>query len=242
MKKIIITVSGLILLGLLIFVIWASTPLGPQPEAFDTMPSDESVLVQSSGGLIFSPVNKNPSTGVILYPGGRVDYRSYAPLARAIAEQGYVVIIPRIVLNLAVFSVDAADKYISNFPQIDHWIIGGHSLGGAMAASYTYQNPEIIDGLILVSAYSTEASDLSEADIPVISISGSQDGLSTPEKVKSYSNLLPPDANFVFIEGGNHAQMGNYGSQPGDGIASISQRDQQEIVVENIIQFLQSIQ
>lgn len=242
MKKISFTISGLLLLSLSVFIIWASTPLGPQSDVFSTIESGENVVVHNNGGLVFSPSIPISSTGIILYPGGRVDYRSYAPLARSIAEQGYLVIIPKMVLNLAVFSSNAAEKYISGFPQIDHWIIGGHSLGGAMAASYAYQNPEIIDGLILISAYTTEASDLSESELPVLSISGSQDGLSTPEKVKSYKNLLPPNANFVFIEGGNHAQMGSYGSQSGDGIASISQIDQQKIVADQIIQFIKSIQ
>lgn len=39
--------------------------------------------------------------------------------------------------NLAVLDSSAADGVINEFTNIQNWYIGGHSLGGAMAASYT---------------------------------------------------------------------------------------------------------
>ncbi len=242
MKKLLLSLATLLFLGILGFLIWSSTPLGPQPDVYNALQSNELISVRNDNGLIFTPANEDVRTGLILYPGGRVDYRSYAPIARTIAEKGYIVIIPKMVLNLAVFSPNAAEQFISNYPQIEYWVIGGHSLGGAMAASYSYQNPESIDGLILISAYTTKSADLSLSKIPVLSLSGNLDGLSTPEKINSYKYLLPLETSYYIVEGGNHAQMGNYGAQPGDGIALISQSEQQKLVVEQVVGFLRGIE
>src|SRR5512137_3069214 len=101
----ILMVLAMILAG---FVIWAETPPSPMPEAYDALKSDSLVKVSIGNWLVFAPVSSNSSTGFIIYPGGRVDFRSYAPLAHAIASNGYLVVIPRMPLNLAVFGVNTA--------------------------------------------------------------------------------------------------------------------------------------
>jgi hypothetical protein len=49
--------------------------------------SNAQVQVETEGWLIFRPVGGERAVGLILYPGGRVDSRAYAPPARAIAEE-----------------------------------------------------------------------------------------------------------------------------------------------------------
>ena len=44
--------------------------------------------------------------------------------------------------------------------------------------------------------------------------------------------------NIIKIEGGNHAQFGNYGKQKGDIDATITAKEQQNITVEAIIDFI----
>ena len=46
---------------------------------------------------------------------------------------------------------------------IEAWYMGGHSLGGSMAASYLEQHSSEYDGLILLASYST--ADLSQTDL-----------------------------------------------------------------------------
>ena len=77
---------------------------------------------------------------MIFYPGGRVDPRSYAPAARAIAAQGYLAVITPMPLNLAVFTPGRAAQVIAAYPEIHTWAIGGHSLGGAMAANFSHKS------------------------------------------------------------------------------------------------------
>ena len=135
------------------FIVWAETPPLPMKQAIDSLQSDSNVTVTSSQWLTFKPTKTNYTTGFIIYPGGRVDYRSYAPLAHSIANEGYLTIVVPMPFNLAVFGANAANDVIKSYPEITSWAIGGHSLGGTMAAQYTYQNPSKIQGLVLWAAY-----------------------------------------------------------------------------------------
>src|SRR6476659_8942962 len=111
------------------FVIWANSVLGPAPEAFGALRSDAQVTVNLDKFIVFQPANKKTSTALVFYPGGRVDYRSYAAPLHKIAAEGYLVILLPVRLNLAMFDVNAADRALSAFPAIRHWVVGGHSLG-----------------------------------------------------------------------------------------------------------------
>jgi hypothetical protein len=214
------------------FVIWALTPLGPMPEALAALESDALVQVEQGRWYTFSSVDWVPVVGAIIYPGGRVDPRSYAPIARVLAEEGNLVIIVPMPLNLAVFNPGAAAQVIAAHPEIDVWAVGGHSLGGAMAANFARRNPELVDALFLWAAYPASADDLSGLDLLVISIFGTLDGLATMDKIEASRPLLPETTLWAAIEGGNHAQFGWYGDQPGDNPATISREEQQAQILE----------
>ena len=141
-KWVLIGVVAVVLLALAGFTIWAYTPLGPMPQALAAMQSDDQVQVEGGDWLTFRPTGSQPDTGLIIYPGGRVDYRSYAPLAHEIARQGYTAVIVPMPFNLAVFGAGRASDVIAAHPEIRHWAIGGHSLGGAMAANYINGHPD----------------------------------------------------------------------------------------------------
>jgi PPOX class probable F420-dependent enzyme len=222
------------------FVLWGSTPAKPMLEAQMALES-ERISIDVSKWITFQPVARTPTTGLIIYPGGRVDYRAYAPQANEIAAQGYLVVIVHMPLNLAVMNPDAAAEVIAAYPEIEHWVVGGHSLGGAMAANFVYTNPGAVEGLVLWAAYPALSNDLSGTDIQVLSISGTLDGLSTPEKIAASIPLLPADTTWVAIEGGNHAQFGWYGPQAGDNPATISRADQQAQIVEATLALLARI-
>lgn len=213
------------------FVIWAQTPLGPMPQALAALESDGVVRVETEPWLQFWPRDRAPDSGVILYPGGRVDPRSYAPAARALAEAGYLAVITPMPLNLAVFNPGAAADVIAAFPQIETWVVGGHSLGGAMAAGYAEGNADVVDGLVLWAAYPADDKLATRTKPAVTSIYATNDGVSTMEDIAASRANLPPGTRWVEIAGGNHAQFGWYGDQPGDGQATISRKQQQDLTV-----------
>lgn len=237
-KIAVFSLLALLLLGLAGFVIWAANPLGPMPEALAALESDDQIEVISDDWLTFEPRGTTPSIGLIFYPGGRVDYRSYAPLARLVALHGYRVILVPMPLNLAVFDPDRAADVIAANPDIDAWVIAGHSLGGAMAASFTHDNPELIDGLIFLAAYPADADNLSTSPVFATSIYGLNDGVSPPERIEASEPMLPANTLWSPIEGGNHAQFGWYGPQPGDNEATISREEQQNAALEAVLETL----
>jgi len=116
-----------------------------------------------------------------------------------------------------------------------HWYIGGHSLGGAMAASYAADHADELDGLLLLAAYSTK--DLSDSDLAVVSLVGSEDGVINRDKLAKYADNLPKDTTVdIQFAGGNHAYYGNYGEQDGDGKAGISREEEQATVVDAVVE------
>jgi hypothetical protein len=234
----------LILLPLLMlagFLVWALTPLGPMPEAMQALKSSADVIVETEDWYVFMSRDTIPDTGLILYPGGRVDPRSYTPVAHALSAEGYHVVIVPMPLNLAVLGVNKAEEVIAAYPEIKTWVVGGHSLGGSMAANYVKANPGIIDGLVLWASYPATSDDLSMVDVSVTSISATHDGLATSEDIAASKPFLPADTTWVIINGGNHAQFGWYGEQSGDNEAEITREEQQEHIIRATLDLLEDV-
>lgn len=215
-----------------------------QPEAVAALQSDDLITVSrvaDQDWYVFSPTTGEANTGMIVYPGGFVNPVAYAPIAREIASHGYLVVLDPMPLNLAVIGINSANAIISAFPEIAHWAIGGHSLGGAMAAEYEKNNPEAVDGLVLWAAYPSDNTDLSSLPLSVVSIYGDSDGVANAGDVTGAAERLPADARFVLIRGGNHTQFGSYGQglQRGDNPATIGRAEQQAQIVEATVELLE---
>jgi len=229
--------AGLIALAIVAFLVWGLTPLGPTDSALAALESGDDVTVSEvSGGWLFVPAagSAEATSGLIFYPGGHVDARSYAPYARAVAERGYAVAIAKMPLSLAVLNPNAADDVLSmpEVASVRQWGIGGHSLGGVMAARYAAAHPQQIGGLVLLASYADSSADLSAAPLSVASVTGSNDGVLNRSAWEAAKVLLPTEAEYVSIVGGNHAQFGDYGPQPGDNPATISAEEQRTQTVQ----------
>ena len=223
------------------------------PQALEAMESHGGVTVEtvevaewaegSNFYYAFKPKYLNPKTGFIIYPGGLVDPRAYAPPARAIAAKGYLVVIVKMVDDLAVFSSDRADKIISDYSEIKTWIIGGHSIGGSFSCSYAKKHTDKIAGVVLWAAWPSEGFRLDDTDLKAISIYGTNDG--APDDIKAGAEHLPAGTPFIEIEGGNHTQFGYYWDgvnedfvQEGDNPADISREEQQQQIIKATLNFL----
>ena len=241
LRKVILGLLIVIVLASAGFVIWASAALGPSQTALAALNSGNGVIVTNHPGwIMFSPENSQLTTGFIFYPGGKVDYRSYAPLMSLIAAKGYQVVLVQEPLNLAIFGIEKAQDVIKAYPQIKSWAIGGHSLGGSMAAQFVSNHLNSVQGLIFWASY--PAGSLADrTDVIVTSISGSKDGLSTSDKIEASKKLLPDATTFVVISGGDHGQFGSYGDQPGDTPATISPADQWQQTVDATVALLKQI-
>ena len=217
--------------------LWWAQPQPLLPEANAALASTPSATYSDAGGnLTYTPVGAIPTTGLILYPGGKVPSAAYAPQARAIAERGYLAVVVSVPFNLAVFGIDAAGPVIAAHPEIAHWAVGGHSLGGSMAAQFIDSHPGTVQGLVLWASYS--AADLSGDGLAVLSAYGTLD--SGVPSYTSPANMakLGPNVAVRVIDGGNHEQMGWYTGQPNDPPATIPRTDQQAQVVEATLTLL----
>ncbi len=175
----------------------------------------------------------------IFYPGGKVAPEAYIPLAAMLADRGIDTLIAEMPFNLAVLDIDAAEKHRGKFENTEHFYIGGHSLGGAMAASYLAgDDAEKYDGLILLGAYSTR--DLSQSDNVdrVLSVTASNDMVMNWEKYNECLPNLPENTTEVIIDGGCHSYFGCYGMQDGDGTPAISWEEQTVIIADTIADFV----
>lgn len=241
LKKILVTLLLVLVLAAVGFVVWAETPLGPAPEALSALQSDARVVVSTDGNLTtFQPADGEPTTGFIFYPGGRVDNRSYAAPLHEIAAQGYFVALLRVRLNLAFFDVNAADPVFAQYPQVEHWVVGGHSLGGVASALYAEEHLSQLDGIVFWASYPPDEL-LKNTGLKALSIYGTRD-MAGVEKFKETRTLMPDDTRYVIIEGGNHAQFGDYGAQPGDNPPGVSRKEQQSQIVHATVEFLNALQ
>lgn len=240
MKKILKIIAVILLLLILAtgigFYIYVSDPYQPHQTAVENLvPSDSVKLtVDSKKEIVFEP--EEIKAGFIFYPGGLVEYESYAPLLHRLADQGILCVMEHMPCDLAVLNMDAAEGIQERWPEVETWYIGGHSLGGAMASSYLGSCQEDYEGLILLAAFS--ASDLSEKDIRVLSLYGSEDQVMNRDSYDKYRPNLPSDLTEIEIPGGCHAWFGSYGKQKGDGEASITPEEQWDFTVEVIISWM----
>lgn len=237
---VIILVIALTFIG---FLVWASRTALIMDEATAALVTDSQVTVTTEPWLVFTPLTPTVTTGFIFYPGGRVDPRAYAPAAHAIAAAGYLVVIVPMPLNLAVLAPGRATEVMTAYPAIEHWAIGGHSLGGAMAANFVAKQPDAITALIFWAAYPAASDSLAQRNgLRVTSIYGTEDGLATLAKIDASRALLPSQSAFVAIEGGNHAQFGWYGAQSGDNPATITRAAQQEQTIAATVTALDQLE
>ena len=165
-------------------------------------------------------------SALIFYPGAKVEYTAYLPILEKLRQNGIASVLMKMPFNMAIFSVNAADKAFDELSGIDHWFIGGHSMGGAMASSYAAGHQEKVKGLVLLGAYIY--GDVAPKD--ALTVYGTLNA--DLEKHIDYTD------NVVIIQGGNHAQFGNYGEQKGDPKALISREEQQDIAVQAILSFI----
>lgn len=235
-RKVIVIALAVVLLIGAGSVIYTHDYYHTDPKALEAMQSSETVTIKhiDRRTTIFEP--EQAKAGIIFYPGGKVEYSAYAPLLHQLAEQGILAILVKMPGNLAVLDGNAADGLKELYPEIKDWYLGGHSLGGVMAASYVEKHTKEYQGLILLASYST--ADISDTNLKVITMYGSCDGVLNLSKYRENRSNLPAHHIEKVIDGGCHAYFGMYGEQKGDGVPKITNEEQIKITVSTICEQL----
>lgn len=224
-----LTVAAAILLAVLAaltggFFWYVSDYYRAQDVAVTVMAQDDGITVQDNLTILSASVPTD--TAVIFYPGAKVEAIAYLPLLDQLRRTGLTCILVDMPFRMAIFDANAAGDVMEQFPDVEHWYVAGHSMGGAMASQFAADHPDDVDGLILLGAYLY-------GDYPpedTLTVYGSLN--------QSVEDKLDYTENVVEIQGGNHAQFGNYGPQKGDPPASISAQEQQAQTVAAIKAFI----
>lgn len=243
-RLILLIVSAAVLVLLAVAVYYVSTPYKPSAEAQAAMKSDQSVGVsQTDDWIEFEPIAASGAAdgakqpGVIFYPGGRVKPEAYAAFARDLAKTGRHVFVIKMPLNFAFLGQDKAEKVYKKYPD-ERFVLGGHSLGGPFAARFAVAHPDEVAGIFFLASYAESKGDLSQAEIPALSLTASNDRVLNKDSYEEGRAYLPKDARYKVIEGGNHSQFGSYGQQKGDGKATLSGAEQRRQTVALISAWL----
>lgn len=244
--RILLAVPALVLSFLSVVLMVYARPAAAEPQASAALRSENGVrladrltwyeLVPSREDKSGRPIK--PTTGLVFLPGARIDPRAYAPQLRRLAAAGYLVVVLKEPFGLSVFDRDHAQKVLDNHPEIAHWAVGGHSLGGTIAASFA-DDQRRVEGLLLLASY--PASRVERGDLKVTSVSGDQDGRTTRADVDRSRANLPPETRFLVLPGAAHSTFADYGPQPGDGTPTTDRTQAQEQVAAAAIELLVSI-
>lgn len=230
--------GAVVLIAVVGILVWSQVGvMAAEPEPLAEVTGDAAITItDTAGAIVLTPADAEPETGVVFIPGAKVDPWAYANnLAALVTEADAAVVITKPWLNLAFFDPRPLSAFTDLVPEVDTWAVGGHSLGGVRACQLA---PEA-DALVLFASYC--ANDLSDSGLPVLSVAGTEDGLSTPDKIADARPLLPADAQLEVIEGASHASFGDYGPQAGDGTPQIDDDEMDDALTALLIPFITSL-
>ena len=227
LSSLIVTVIG--------FLVWASTPYPEQPEPIRELLDRSDITVDAGPDHItVSPAaSDGPLAGeaLLFFPGARVNPHAYAStFADTVSTTGLSVTLVRPWWNLAITDPRAVTDF-QHLSQAAFTSVGGHSMGGVKACELATEAN--IQHLVLLASYC--ANDISGSDVAVLSLQGSNDRLIDPVAIEEASVLLPADMVEIELDGLNHASFGDYGPQSGDGIAELSRAEAIAVITDQLV-------
>ncbi len=180
-------------------------------------------------------IDHQSEKGFIFYPGGKVNPEAYRYLSNIDDANIYIAKFP---YNLAFLNEDIALEIINEESEIESWFIGGHSLGGVVANNYAQNNAQLFTGVIFIGSYPQRAIP-AQSPMSYLTIYATEDKV-----IGDYQDKMPlfsanQNVKSIGIVGGNHSNFGNYGLQKYDSKATISATEQQKIIIDEIIRFIE---
>jgi hypothetical protein len=223
-----------VVLGALVWL----RPFPATPEAVAAMSGSSVVRVTDAPAhIVITPTSGTPTRGLIFQPGARVDPRAYVPMLSEVSRQGVLVVVVKQPFGIGFLAMTAPHAFIDRHPEVTSWTIGGHSLGGVVAATFAHDHPGTVKGLVLWASYPVDSL-ADRTDLAVASVSGTRDGFTTPADVEASRALLPGDTAYTPVEGAVHSYFGDYGEQPGDGTPTVDRATAQRQIVAATVAFM----
>lgn len=238
--KIVLTVLAAVLLLTAAFFgkcMFNERPALRELSAYQSAFPDTVIRAAENGSTeIFPKSPEKAETGIIFYVGAQIRPEAYIPLLARMAEKGCACFIPALSFNIAMFEPNAAEAVMKAHPEINSWVLAGHSLGGLTASGFADDHRDSVDGLVLLAAYTNR--DLSDTELPMLAVFGDADGILNRNRYEKRRVWNSSDFEEHSISGGNHSQYGDYGKQPRDNEALISADEQQAQTADIIFDWL----
>ena len=253
-KKLIFRIIGFsILASLIIFCFLGyqnSRPYEAEKEYIEMVKNNPQLdLIESSTDWIIKPRNVEKDKNLIFVTGGLVNESSYLFMLSKVAVQNRTVVyVPKIKLNLAFLDLKVIDRIVNQY-SLNRFYVSGHSLGGVVACYYISDgfagkngaDISKVDGIVLMASYCDKP--INDFKGSVVSVYGSKDEVLDKNKLKQANSFLPlstprtlgETVRVTEIEGVNHAQFGNYGSQRGDGTSDLTPNQAIIAITDQII-------
>ncbi|MDD6155244.1 MAG: alpha/beta hydrolase [Eubacteriales bacterium] len=235
-KVILAVVVALLAIAFLAVAIYFGNYYHADKDAAEGLKSTETVTVrEGDDSILFDGPGEEEA--LIFYPGAKVEAGAYARLLHRISDQGIDCILVKMPLNFAIFGKNSGDEVMKDY-SYDDWYISGHSLGGAAAsmnlADHVEDGNMPYNGIIFFGSY--PASSIKRSGVSALTVYVTRDmGL---DKIQENMKNLPAGYEKYVINGGNHAQFGDYGQQKGDNEAEISAEKQQEMAADRVVEFI----
>ena len=225
---------------LLLFVVYVGYSLGHTSRAVGTLEEyqaacGEITIVLNEDDSVALLPEESGDVGILFYPGASVEPLAYVPFLSLLAEEGYCVYVPSFPFGMAAFDPDAAEEIMAAHPEIEAWVLAGHSLGGRTVCGFAAEDGESVLGVVVISSRIDEA--LLDSELPVLVLYGDRDGIYGGVRA---DDLLPENTTVVCIPGGNHAQFGDYGRQLMDREATLPAEEQRRVGAAEILAWLES--
>jgi len=238
----IVVIVPLLMLGWLTYSTQKNLAI-PGEDALAALESNEAVDIEIGDWIVMRPTSATPLAGLIVYPGANCDIRGYAPVLREIAAQGFLVVAVSMPFDFSIFNPNAADDVRTAFPEIETWVIAGHSMGGAMAGTYAYNHQDDLAGLIFWDSYPPDYNSFAESDLPIMHIHRAGPDGSVPQMFLDKKFLFPADSKWVGVPGGMHMYFGSFigGGYVEQQEPGISQSAQIEIVTNSTLEAMRSM-
>ena len=231
------------------FTLWLYDSFRARGVDEKTLQSNAQITVADTDeAIVFTPTEPKGPIGLLFFHGGGVEPSAYAPLIRAVSENGFIAVIVKLRYRFAPFeshrreAISRARQIFAQTEAVDKWVVAGHSKGGKIATELVHDDRSSVDALILIGTSHPKDFSLSNIAVPVKKIFASNDGVATMEMIESTKRNLPEHTQWIEIVGGNHSQFGYYGHQLFDGHATIDRTEQQRRTLEEILAMLEFLQ
>lgn len=214
----------------ILFIVWQFWTYQARGVPEEAYASVGRITYTETDDLMSFTVQDTRHPQLIFFPGGGVDPDAYIPLARRLAENGFTIHIVRMPYRMSTLGYE---KIIELFDWVNgEYILGGHSQGAKMAATFAFEHPGMIDGLFLLGTTHPRDFSLANQSIRTVKITAEHDGYASVSEVVENITLMPMSSSFYTIEGGNHSRFGHMGHLLMDGTATISREVQQARVAD----------